>query len=94
MRVIFRLAEFTPGVNIDNKMLTNESYPLGLDAFPMLLALILINTIHPGLVLKGPDSELPRCWRKRKKAMKRQKKEEKKQRKADKESQKERHISC
>ena len=41
-----------------------------LDAFPMLLAVTLLNACHPGLVLRGPDSEFPRLSRAEKKALK------------------------
>lgn len=42
-----------------NKILRHEGYQLYLDALPMLLALVLLNIIHPGLVLKGPESSIP-----------------------------------
>jgi hypothetical protein len=54
----------------------------------MLLALVLMNIMHPGLVLRGPDSDFPHLTRKEKKALKQQKKQEKAQRKADKKSRK------
>ncbi|KAK7427481.1 hypothetical protein QQZ08_006087 [Neonectria magnoliae] len=88
IRIIFRLAEFAPGVNDENPILTNENYPFSLDAFPMLLALVLLNAMHPGLVMRGPDSDFPRLSRKEKKALKQQKKDEKKQTKAAKKARK------
>ncbi|KAM5347966.1 hypothetical protein ACJ41O_007790 [Fusarium nematophilum] len=88
IRIVFRLVEFGPGVNEENDLLANEGYPLGLDAFPMLFALVLLNVMHPGFVLRGPDSEFPRLTRKEKKALKEQKKVEKKQRKAAKKARK------
>lgn len=81
VRIIFRLIEFGPGLNADNPLLANEAYPLGLDAVPMLLALTLLNLMHPGFVLRGPDSEFPRLSRAEKKAIKIQKKAAKRQRK-------------
>lgn len=88
MRIIYRLIEFGPGVNAENKLLIHEGYPLGLDAFPMLLALALLNIVHPGFVLRGPDSEFPKITRAEKKAVKAQKKEDKKRRKEEKKAQK------
>lgn len=54
----------------------------------MLLALVLMNVVHPGLVLQGPDSDFPRLTRQEKKAAKQQKKAEKAQRKAEKKARK------
>lgn len=84
VRIVFRLIEFGPGLNSSNKYISNELYPLLLDAMPMTLALILLNVMHPGLVLKGPDGEFPRVSRKEKKALKRERKEEKRRRKEEK----------
>lgn len=82
VRIVFRLYEFSPGADISNPILTHEDYALCLDAFPMLLALVLLNAMHPGLVLRGPDSDFPRLSRKEKKALKQQKKDEKRDLKA------------
>jgi hypothetical protein len=47
--------------------LRHEAYQLYLDALPMLLALASLNLIHPGIVLKGPESSIPstkiRWWK-------------------------------
>ncbi|KAJ4327823.1 hypothetical protein N0V84_001785 [Fusarium piperis] len=88
IRIVYRLIEFGPGVDSHNKLLTHEGYPLGLDAFPILFALVLLNVMHPGFVLRGPDSEFPRLSRKEKKALKQQKKREKEQKKAAKKAHK------
>lgn len=82
MRIVYRLVEFGPGIDSDNPLLANEAYSLGLDAFPMLLALTLLNIAHPGLVLHGPESEFPRLSRKEKKALKQEKKQRRKENKA------------
>ncbi|KAF4335919.1 phospholipid-translocating ATPase [Fusarium beomiforme] len=79
IRIVYRLVEFGPGVNEHNQLLIHEEYPLGLDATPILTALVLLNIMHPGFVLRGPDSEFPKLSRKEKKALKEQKKMEKKQ---------------
>ncbi|KAH0443821.1 RTA1 domain-containing protein [Colletotrichum camelliae] len=84
IRIIFRLAEFGPGADIENPILTNEKYAFGLDALPMVLALVLLNAVHPGIVLRGENSEFPRLSRKEKKQMKREKKEAKKAARAEK----------
>jgi hypothetical protein len=81
MRIIFRLVEFGPGANIDNPILTNEGYALGLDAFPMSFACILLNAVHPGWVLRGPNGEFPKVSRAEKKKLKQEKKEAKKAKK-------------
>ncbi|GKU04006.1 rta1 protein [Fusarium langsethiae] len=81
-RIVYRLVEFGPGVNAHNTLLIHEGYPLGLDATPILIALVLLNIVHPGYVLRGPESEFPKLSRKEKKALKEQKKQAKKARKA------------
>lgn len=59
IRIIFRLVEFSQGVASSNPILQHEEFQLYLDALPMLLALVLLNFVHPGVVLKGPESSLP-----------------------------------
>lgn len=66
----------------NNPLLGSEYYAFFLDAFPMAISLVLLNAVHPGMVLQGPDSEFPRVSRAEKKALKQQKKDEKRQRKA------------
>lgn len=88
VRIVYRLVEFGPGVNAHNQLLIHEEYPLCLDATPILIALVLLNIMHPGFVLRGPDSEFPKLSRKEKKALKQQKKQEKKQAKEAKKARK------
>jgi hypothetical protein len=76
VRTIYRLIEFGPGLNSDNPLLTKEIYPFALDALPMSLALIMLNAMHPGLVLRGTDSEFPSLGRAERTAIRRQKKKE------------------
>ena len=80
MRIIFRLIEFASGLDPDkNPIPYHEVYFYVLDAAPMLVALVLLNFIHPGHVLVGEGSEFPKGpTRKEKKAAKKAKKEEKK----------------
>ena len=56
---MFRLVEFSQGASSTNPILSHEAFQLYLDALPMLLALMLLNIVHPGLVLKGPGSSFP-----------------------------------
>lgn len=76
VRTVYRLIEFGPGLNADNPLLTNEIYPFALDAVPMILALTILNVMHPGLVLRGPNSEFPSLSRAEKRAMRMQKRVE------------------
>jgi Sec-independent protein translocase protein TatA len=71
-------------VSLNNPLLTHEFYAYVLDALPMILAALLLNIVHPGVVLKGPESEFPRLSRKEKRALKQSKKAAKQQRKQDK----------
>lgn len=73
MRIIFRLIEFGPGTDSNNYMLANEAWAIGLDAVPMLFAALLLNAIHPGWVLRGPNSEFPHVSRQEKKQIKAEK---------------------
>jgi hypothetical protein len=60
IRIIFRLVEFSAGTDEStNVLIGTEGYGLGLDAGPMTLALLLLATVHPSIVLRGPDSEFP-----------------------------------
>ncbi|MCJ1403349.1 hypothetical protein MMC11_006572 [Xylographa trunciseda] len=66
VRIFFRLIEFSAGTDSSNPLPYHEVYFYAFDAVPMLLALTTMNIVHPGRVLVGPDSELPRvCCGKR-----------------------------
>ncbi|KAL4926221.1 RTA1 domain-containing protein [Aspergillus undulatus] len=77
VRIIFRLAQYAQGTDPNNPALSNEWFEYVWDAAPMLFALVVLNVVHPGRVLQGPDSEFPRVSRKEKKQRKREKKEAK-----------------
>ncbi|TQB73133.1 hypothetical protein MPDQ_006050 [Monascus purpureus] len=62
----------------------SEAYPYVLDTLPMFLALAVLNVLHPGRVLRGPDSEFPRLSRAEKKRVKKEKKAQKATKKAEK----------
>ncbi|KAI1463051.1 RTA1 like protein-domain-containing protein [Daldinia caldariorum] len=70
IRIVFRLIEFSQGASSSNPFLQHEAFQFCLDAFPMLVALGLLNIVHPGIVLRGPDSSFPRgswkWWKNRK----------------------------
>jgi hypothetical protein len=77
IRIVFRLVEFSAGIDESaNMLIGTEGYALGLDAVPMVLALLLLAIVHPGIVLKGPGSDFPSRRMKRlgKKARKARKK--------------------
>jgi hypothetical protein len=75
-RIIYRLVEFASGIQPDtNPIPYHEWYFYVFDALPMLVAFYLMNVVHPGRVLVGPESEFPRLSRKEKKAAKAEKKE-------------------
>ncbi|MCJ1286200.1 hypothetical protein MMC26_005545 [Xylographa opegraphella] len=64
LRSFFRLIEFSAGTSSSNPLPYHEIYFYAFDAVPMLLALVTMNVVHPGRVLVGPGSELPRMrWR-------------------------------
>lgn len=79
VRIIYRLIEFAAGLDPDkNPLPYHEAYFMVLDALPMLIACMLLNFAHPGMVLQGEGSEFPKGpSRKEKKEAKRVKKEEK-----------------
>ena len=55
IRIIFRLVEFSGGV--DGPVPHTESYFYVFDALTMLSAMVLLCAYHPGRVLVGPESE-------------------------------------
>lgn len=87
-RLFYRIAEFGGGVTPSNPIPFHEIYGYMLDALPMGTCLLILALMHPGRLLRGPNSDLPHVPRKErkaaKKAAKQAKKEDKAQRKADK----------
>ncbi|KAK6523235.1 hypothetical protein TWF694_006125 [Orbilia ellipsospora] len=84
IRIIYRLVEFSGGIN--STLTRHEAFFYVLEATPMVLACITWNLFHPGRYLIGPESEFPKLTRKEKKALKAEKKAakaEKKREKAD-----------
>ncbi|KAA8651149.1 hypothetical protein EYZ11_009425 [Aspergillus tanneri] len=74
VRIVFRLCQYADGTNPNNPVLTHEWYEYVWDAVPMFLALLVLNLVHPGLILQGPDSEFPRLSREEKKKLKEERK--------------------
>jgi RTA1 like protein len=82
LRIIFRLIEFSQG--FDTYLPTHEWVPYVFDALPMLFALLALNVIHPGRILRGPNSD----FTEERRADKQKKKEKKEIKKAEKENKK------
>lgn len=57
MRIIFRLCEYSQGM--ESTIPNHEAYQYCLDTLPMLLALVLLNAVHPGRLMPGKDSDMP-----------------------------------
>ncbi|KAF8850075.1 hypothetical protein BDZ45DRAFT_809419 [Acephala macrosclerotiorum] len=57
IRIIFRLCEYSQGLN--SKIPNHEAFQYCLDSLPMLLALALLNAVHPGRVMPGKESNIP-----------------------------------
>ncbi|KKY27425.1 putative rta1 domain protein [Diplodia seriata] len=78
VRIIYRICEFAGGVKPSNPIPFHEEYSYALDAFPMMVALLLLAIFHPGRSLVGPESEFPKMSREEKKAAKKERKAAKK----------------
>lgn len=84
-RIIYRLVEFASGIQPEtNPIPFHEWYFYVFDALPMLIAFCVMNAVHPGRVLIGPESEFPRVSREESKAEKAEKKERKTREKEEK----------
>lgn len=79
MRIVYMFFKLRTPNPETNPLPFHEEYDFGLDGVPVLLACLALAVIHPGRVLVGPDSEIPKGAAK--KQLKRQEKEEKAQRK-------------
>ncbi|KAF7291107.1 RTA1-domain-containing protein [Mycena indigotica] len=65
IRIVFRLIEFSAG--LFSPLTMHEAPFYATEALPMFLALLVWNISHPGVILQGPDSELPKKQKKSKK---------------------------
>ncbi|RYP09149.1 hypothetical protein DL765_008540 [Monosporascus sp. GIB2] len=60
LRIVYRFIEFSAISNaVDNPVSTKEGYFYALEAAPMFLAILAFNIVHPGLVLVGPNADMP-----------------------------------
>lgn len=68
------MVEFSGGSGnkVTHEILYHEAYQYCLDTLPMFLAIVAFHLLHPGRVLRGPDSSFP--TRKERKAAKAEKK--------------------
>lgn len=58
-RILFRIIEFSAGAGtkLTREFRLHEVYQYVFDAVPMFFALVAMNLLHPGTVLKGKESE-------------------------------------
>jgi hypothetical protein len=82
------MVEFSRGVTPSNPIPFHEAYAYALDAFPMMVAILMLIIWHPGRTLVGPESEFPHLSRKEKKALRQEKKARKAREKEEKKSRK------
>lgn len=57
IRIIFRLAEYSSG--LDSQIPNHEAYMFVLESLPMFVAIMLFNVVHPGAVMPGKDNNIP-----------------------------------
>lgn len=76
------MAEYGGGISPSNPIPYHEAYSYALDAFPMMVCLLILAVVHPGRTLVGPDSHFPKKTRAEKKAEKAEKKAAEAQEKA------------
>lgn len=62
VRIAYRLAEFSGGLDHSNPLPSNEPLLYVLESTPMWLAILVWNIVHPGHFIRGPDAKLPRSW--------------------------------
>jgi hypothetical protein len=72
IRIIFRLVEYSQG--LQSTIPNHEVYQYCLDTLPMLIALVLLNVVHPGRIMRGKECDIPS--RKERKLINRKIKEE------------------
>jgi hypothetical protein len=80
-RNVYRLIEFSSGIY--SSITEHEWFAYVFDATPMFFALVAVNILHPGRILRGPNSDFSED-RKRAKAEKKEKKIVKQEAKAEK----------
>lgn len=68
IRIIYRLVEYSGGIR--TAIATSEVAFYCLEAAPMIIALVIFNLVHPGMVLVGEESEFRKKEKKEKKKKK------------------------
>jgi energy-converting hydrogenase Eha subunit E len=61
IRIIFRIVEYSSGLT--STIPNHEAYQYALDTLPMFAALVLYILVHPGRIMRGPETEMPSSWR-------------------------------
>ncbi|PSR82789.1 RTA1 like protein-domain-containing protein, partial [Coniella lustricola] len=56
LRIFYRIAEYARGITPSNPIPFHEVYGYTLDAFPMMICLLILAIMHPGRTLVGPES--------------------------------------
>ena len=87
-RNIYRMIEFSAGVH--SSVTEHEWYTYVFDAAPMLTALVVFNVFHPGMTLRGSNSDFSeenKAIKQAKKMVKAEKREQKIAKKAEKKGQ-------
>lgn len=62
IRIFYRLAEFSGGLDHHNPLPSNEPLLYVLESTPMWLAILVWNIVHPGRFVHGADAKMPRSW--------------------------------
>jgi hypothetical protein len=62
IRIIYRLVEFSGGLDASNTLPSNERLLYVLESAPMWLAIFVWNIIHPGRFIRGADAKMPPSW--------------------------------
>lgn len=57
MRIIFRLCEYSRG--LQSNIPSHEAYQYCIDSLPMLIALVILNVVHPGRIMPNKESDIP-----------------------------------
>ena len=62
VRIVYRLAEFSGGLDHSNPLPSNEPLLYVLESTPMWLAILVWNVVHPGRFIRGDGAKMPRSW--------------------------------
>lgn len=62
IRIIYRLVEFSGGLDASNTLPSNERVLYVLESTPMWFAIFVWNIVHPGRFIHGADAKMPPSW--------------------------------